>query len=279
MRQNNTIGNFKISNVRQRSSTNSMKTKQSLILWGAIVCSQSHAQWVVTDPQVLFQTLHNGRVAVDQLTTTRDVKTYMGNPAAIHSVAGLDPLLGHLGRAPTERASASIWKEARDRIEKAITGKAGISFGGLYKRLGERIELPDGKQLLRSVESYKPFEAVFQAAEQADSALGDIQRRRQKLLEAVADTAQQIASATTQAEVMKLQGVATAQSAALSALGKEQDEAAARVQLREIQNRNDQARQDLARIEERVAEFGFAQREMNRLLQLKTAPVGLPVRP
>ena len=66
------------------------------------------------------------------------------------------------------------------------------------------------------------------------------------------------------------------QNAALAATDKELDQALALSQVQDAENRNDQAKQDQARIEEQRAEFSESIQKYNNTVKLTTEPAQFP---
>jgi predicted Holliday junction resolvase-like endonuclease len=81
-----------------------------------------------------------------------------------------------------------------------------------------------------------------------------VAQQRQALKSQIADTVNQLQAATTDAETQKLQGVLTAQSAQLAALGDDETNAATQAVVQDIANRNDQQKQQEAQDEEVAAD-------------------------
>jgi hypothetical protein len=82
-------------------------------------------------------------------------------------------------------------------------------------------------------------------------------------------------TATTMAEVAKLTGVLNAQNAELAAIDREREAPLSRVLMQHIENQTDDARQALARREERVADFRAAAEKLATFLTPDTTPVRL----
>jgi len=108
------------------------------------------------------------------------------------------------------------------------------------------------------------------------SVASDASTRRAAIKDRIAQTAAQLQSATTDAEVQKLQGVLTGLSADLNSTEAEVNQALASTLVQDIQNRNDERKQQQALAERHNAEFHEAISNCAVTFQLLTDPVVFP---
>ena len=238
--------------------------------------SPLQAQWQVTDPGAyaiseknhlteLAQFLEMVSNQVEQITTLNDqlnqLTTYVdrfGDPDALKNIIGVDDFLESITRD-------GVGKAIEDLRESADGGEA-ISYtaSGLYREISEETE---GKvKVTRDTEDYKKFAAVHEASENYRQVHDDVQERRTELKETIAQTTQALENSTTDAETQKLTGVLVAQSAQLEAIDRELNAAAYQAILQDIENRNDEARQSQAALENHAADREDAFTKMQSLI-------------
>lgn len=82
------------------------------------------------------------------------------------------------------------------------------------------------------------------------------------------ETTRALQSATTDAEVQKLQGTLASQNAQLTALQGDVQNAATQVLVQDALNRNDEEKQEQARREKDAAEWGVINRDFDRVLTI-----------
>ena len=104
----------------------------------------------------------------------------------------------------------------------------------------------------------------------------DAAKRRTAIKNQIAQTAQQLQDATTDAEVQKLHAVLTGLNADLASTDDEVNQAASSVMVQDIQNRNDQQKQVQALTEQQNAEFEEALSNYTAKFQLLNAPTCFP---
>jgi hypothetical protein len=263
---------------------------KALITFTAIlgVASAAHAQYVVTDPvsDVLNQVMHLQDIAktveminnqVQQINTLtqelQQTQAYVkafGNPEELIHIVGADELIRSLktpgvGQPLIELQNGASGAEAfRD------------NQSGLYLKVGSDITTPNGAELPRDEELYRKFAASAAAVQNFKTVFNDVSQRREVLKRQIADTTQQLQAATTAAETQKLTGVLTGYNAGLAAADKEVDQALGESVVLTMQNDSDREKQDLARAEERKAEFGEAMSKYSETFQINDAPAAFP---
>ena len=122
----------------------------------------------------------------------------------------------------------------------------------------------------------KPIAAVQKTTDNYLSVSTDAAARRVALKNEIAATTEQLKSATTDAEVQKLQGVLIGLSAALNNTDYEINQATASALVQDIANRNDTQRQVEAQQQQQHAEFTEAIQQYGQTFKLLNAPTAFP---
>ena len=104
----------------------------------------------------------------------------------------------------------------------------------------------------------------------------DVAARRVAIKNQIAQTTAQLRSATTDAEVQKLQGVLSSLNADLASTDSEVNQAIGSALVQDIQNRNDQQKQQRALLERQNAEFEEAITNYTAKFRLLNAPSVFP---
>ena len=223
----------------------------------------------VIDFSVLAQTVQHLAVAEQQVQLVQTGLKQMGDPAAIGAkmVPALIQSLGRLGVGQTGL-----------ELRTSATGTAGVAYDGdgLYSPPTEVILTSDGQQFQRQLEPYKKFDAVTRGRAALEQVMQDTEERRQQLRRQIQSSISQLQSAKTMAEVQKVQGTITAESAELAAIDREREAAINSIQVQGIENQTDAARQELARLEERLVEFRSASDKVGHLLTPDPTPIVIP---
>ncbi len=242
--------------------------KQTLPLLALLLASPASAQFVVIDPSVLAQVVQEVAVTMEQLQQLKTEVDRLGDPAAV----ALDA-----ARVLQRQLSLKGVARTLDEVQAAASGSAALHYdgNGLYRPPGEIIVTADGRQTSRVLEKYRKFDAVTQAKITLEDVMRDTEERRQHLRQQLQQTLGQLQTATTMAEVAKVSGVLNAQSAELAAVDREREAALSRVLVQHIENQTDGARQELARREERAADFRAASEKLANFLTPDTTPVHL----
>jgi prefoldin subunit 5 len=263
---------------------------KALITFTAIlgVASAAHAQYVVTDPvsDVLNQVMHLQDIAktveminnqVQQINTLtqelQQTEAYVkafGNPEQLVHIVGADELIRSLKTPGVGQPLI--------QLQNGASGSEAFrdDQNGLYLRVGANITTPNGTELPRNEELYRKFAASDAAIQNFKTVFKDVSQRREVLKRQIADTTQQLQAATTAAETQKLTGVLTGYNAGLAAADKEVDQALGESVVLTMQNDSDREKQDLARAEERKAEFGEAMSKYSETFQINDAPAAFP---
>lgn len=247
----------------------------------------ARAQWIVYDPvnnmqQILntaqeiakFVEVINNQVQqietlTDQLDEFRDYKEKFGDPRAV-ALAMVPALNADLMRT-----------ELGDDLDDLLTiadGAFALNYdgGGIFQVVGETFTTPRGQVITRPADGYKPFAAVSRTADNYMTVAEDVAARRLAIKNQIAQTTAQLRSATTDAEVQKLQAVLTGLSSDLNSTDAELQQAVAATLVQDIQNRNDQQKQQRALLERQNAEFEEAITNYTAKFRLLNAPSVFP---
>ena len=227
------------------------------------------AQLPVIDAPVLAQVAQQLIVNNQQLFLSQTELNWLGNPAQARAQM-VPALLNSLTRSGVGQTGLELRTSA--------TGSAGVSYDGdgLYHPPGETITTSDGQQFERPAEPFRKFDAITRGRAALENVMHDTEERRQDLRSQIKSSASQLQAAPTLAEVQKLQGVLIAQNAELGAVQHERDDALSKILVQGIENQTDAARQEEARLEERIVDFRTASVKLGRLLIPNTQPVRLP---
>jgi hypothetical protein len=247
----------------------------------------ARAQWIVYDPtmniqQILDQaeniakyvTMIDNQVQQittlgDQLSEFKNYESLFGNPSQV-VLSTFQPLVNDLTKTELGQTLTTL--------ESAInTGDAMLyTAGGLFDSVGTTFTTPDGQTVTRQTDPFKSIAAVQKTTDNYLSVSTDAAARRVALKDEIAATTEQLKSATTDAEVQKLQGVLTGLSAALNNTDYEINQATASALVQDIANRNDTQRQVEAQQQQQNAEFTEAIQKYGQTFKLLNAPTAFP---
>ena len=147
---------------------------------------------------------------------------------------------------------------------------------GLFHSIGTTFTTPNGQTVTRQQATYLPVAAVQKTTDNYLSVSTDATARRVALKDEIAATTEQLKSATTDAEVQKLQGVLIGLSSALNNTDYEINQATASALVQDIANRNDAQRQVEAQKQQQHAEFSEAVQQYGQTFKLMNAPTAFP---
>jgi hypothetical protein len=260
-----------------------------VVIAAALLCAaSSRAQYVVYDPSLHTQNIVNQaanlakyvqmiqnqvqqiNTLTSQLQQLQQYNQVFGNPSQILNLAGLTGLITDLHDTGVGQAIG--------QLENLAQGVDALRYdaSGLYHNIGEAFKTPNGSTLPRDQNSYRQFAAVNETTKNFSDVYADVITRRQSLKQDIAATTAQLRMATTASEVQKLTGLLVGQNAALAATDKELDQALSLSLVQDAENRNDQAKQDQARIEEQRAEFSESVQKYNNTVRLSSEPAQFP---
>lgn len=158
------------------------------------------------------------------------------------------------------------------------SGNIALTYNdsGIYSTVGTSFQTPRGQTIQRPADQYKPFSAVINSASNYVAVADNAAQRRASIKNQIAQTTQQIQSATTDAQVQKLHAVLTSLNGDLASTDDELHQAADSSVVQDIQNRNDQQKQIQALTEQQNAEFEEAVSNYTAKFQLLDAPTTFP---
>lgn len=223
----------------------------------------------VIDVSVLGKLIEDVRIATEQLEQVTTLVDRMGNPADVR-LDGVRDLLRSINQMGVG--------VPLDELQEMASGLEGVLYEahGLYRALGEVVTTADGAAFPRMTEAYRKYNATTRARVALEEVMDDTDQRRQAVRDQMFLTVVQVRAAETQAEVAKLHAILTAQAAELAAIDRERDAAQARVMAQRTENETDAARQDWARLEERMVDFRTASGQLSRFLTPDPSPVRIP---
>ena len=253
-----------------------------------VLCSLStHAQWVVFDPALQTQSILNSAQEIakfvevvnnqvqqiqslaNQLNEFKHYEDLFGDPKSV--------ALSMVSALTTDLRKTEPGKNLEDLL-KSADGAYALTYdaSGIYHAVGEIFTTPGGQKITRPADEYRSYAAVNRAADNYVSAASDAASRRTMLKNQIAQTTEQLKTATTDAEVQKLNGVLLGLSADLASADHEVNQALASALVQDIQNRNEEQKRQQARQEQQQAEFHEATANYNAKFQLLAAPVQFP---
>jgi hypothetical protein len=264
-----------------------MKKLIAIIAVALPLAFSARAQWIVYDPisnvqQILDQAeniakyvtmIDNQVQQIDTLTSQlsefKNYESLFGNPSqvALSMVPALDSDLQNT--------------EPGQNLENLVTSADGnyaltYNDNGLYATVGVSFQTPRGQTIQRPADQYKKYAAIADTANNYDSVADDAAKRRATIKDEIAQTTEQLKSATTDAQVQKLQGVLTSLNGDLASTDDELNQATDSALVQSIQNQNDQQKQVQALTEQQDAEFEEATSNYMVTFQLLDQPVAFP---
>jgi hypothetical protein len=265
-----------------------MRTIRAFIAVSLLGIASANAQYIVYDPTSNIQNIIDQAVnvakyvqmienQVQQITTLtsqlNELQHYnqiFGDPSKIIDLAGFTGLVTDLQNTGVGQAIGSL--------QSLSQGIDALKYdaNGLYHNIGETFTTPDGKAVSRDQTSYRPFAAINETTKNFSDVYADVIARRQSLKQDIAATTAQLRSATTASEVQKLTGLLVGQNATLAATDKELDQALSLSLVQDAENRNDQQKQQQARIEEQQAEFTQSIQKYSNIVRLSAEPPAFP---
>jgi hypothetical protein len=272
---------------QNRKEKYSMKKLIALALVTVGLSLTARAQWIVYDPTMNLQQIRseaqnlakyiemiNNQVQQiqtleSQLTEFKHYEDLFGDPKSV-LLSTVQPLIGDLKK--TELGQTLTTLENTVNTTDAMLYNAN----GLFQSIGTTFTTPDGQTVTRQTNPFKPIAAVQKTTDNYLSVSTDAAIRRVALKNEIAATTEQLKSATTDAEVQKLQGVLTGLSAALNNTDYEINQATASALVQDIANRNDAQRQAEAQQQQQHAEFTEAIQQYGQMFKLLNAPTAFP---
>lgn len=181
-----------------------------------------------------------------QLAVQRRIRDVMGDPSA----AGAVVVLRDLGAVDLARNLGDTMSAAR-RLANAVESLRRTS-DGIYRRLDDRTVL--GRDFTRTPEPYRRYAAVERQADNLADAQQQTGERAAVLQADVAITLEQLRSASTQAEVEKLQAKLIVLNGQLVHIDAQRRNEAEKLTAQQIQNENQAAKERQDLLERQIAE-------------------------
>jgi hypothetical protein len=283
----NLVERKRITKKTTKERTNNVKKLIAIIAVALPLALSTQAQYIVYDPtmniqqiideaesiakyvQMIDNQVQQIQTLTDQLNQFEHYEALFGDPSKVvlSMVAPLETDLRNLEPV-----------QSLENLVSSADGTAALTFNdaGIYATVGASFQTPRGQTVQRPADQYKPFAAVINSASNYVAVADSAAQRRATIKNAIAQTTQQLQSATTDAEVQKLQGVLTSLNSDLASTDDEVNQAASAALVQDIQNRNDQQKQILALTEQQNAEFTEAVSNYTAKFQLLNAPTTFP---
>lgn len=255
-----------------------MKPIRLILCVAAMLPLSAHAQFIVNDPVAVAQSAVQHTIELAQyvemvsnqveqinLLTSQlnEVTAYVeafGDPSSLLSITGADQIIGQL-RLPSSG-------QPLGDLQRASSGATSLTntSGGLFRPI-ESIDI-SGVQIPRHEELYRKYGALEDTETNYRTVHEESADRIRTLKENISDTTRSLQSATTDAEVQKLQGTLASQNAQLTALQGDVQNAATQVLVQDALNRNDEEKQKQAQREKDAAEWGITTKQFDQLMTL-----------
>ena len=264
-----------------------MKKLIAIIAVAVPLAYSARAQWIVYDPtsniqQILDEAENLAEYAemIDnevsqiqtldsQLSEFKNYENLFGNPAqvALSMVPALDSDLQN--------------SEPGQQLENLVSSADGnLAFtyndNGIYATVGATFQTPRGQTIQRPADEYKKYAAITDTAKNFVAVADDAAKRRATIKQQIAQTTEQLKSATTDAQVQKLHAVLTSLNGDLASTDDEINQAADSALVQSIQNQNDRQKQIQALTEQQNAEFEEATSNYMATFQLLDQPSMFP---
>jgi hypothetical protein len=205
----------------------------------------------------------------DQLSEFKNYESLFGNPSQV-TLSNAAPLMADLQSL-----------EPGLNLENIVANADGTSAltynnSGIYATVGTSFQTPGGQTIQRPADQYKAFAAIINTASNYVAVADNAAQRRTTIKNQIAQTTQQLQSASSDAEVQKLHAELTSLNADLASTDDEVNQAATSALVQDIQNRNDQQKQVQALTEQQNAEFTEAVSNYTAKFTLLDAPTTFP---
>lgn len=257
-----------------------MKLVRIILAGAAVMPLSANAQFIVNDPIAVaqgaiqhatelaqFVEMVGNQVEQISLLTSQlnEVTAYVdafGDPSSLLNITGADQIISQL-RLPS---SGQLLGD----LQRASSGTASLAntSGGLFRPI-ESIRI-DGVEIPRHEDLYRRYGALEDTGANYRTVDDESAARIRTLKDNISETTTALQSATTDAEVQKLQGTLASQNAQLTALQGEAQNAAIQVLVQDALNRNDKEKQQDAEREKNAAEWGVINRDFDRILTIPT---------
>lgn len=182
----------------------------------------------------------------EQLAEQRRIREVLGNPTA----AGAQMILDRFAPAELARTYGETVRAVR-RLADATTSLQRTAEG-IYQKLEDRTVL--GKDFIRQPAAYRRYAAVDRQADQAATVFDETETRRQTLQADLAATLAALRSASTQAEVDKLNVKVAALNGQLALLAAQRRDETDKLHAQHIQNDNQAAKERQDFLEKQIVD-------------------------
>jgi hypothetical protein len=182
----------------------------------------------------------------DQLAEQRRIREVLGDP----SLAGSQMVIDKLAPDDLARTYGETLRTVR-RLADA-TASLRRTAEGIYGELEDRTALK--QSFTRQTATYRRYAAVDQQAENAARVFDETTARQTELQSDLAGTLAALKSATTQAEVDKLNAKIAALNGQLAVVAAQRRDEADKLQAQQIQNENQAAKERQDLLEKQIAE-------------------------
>ena len=245
--------------------------KSSRILLFVCLVSSAFAQWIVNDPinTVINTGIQSAQIAnhvevlrqwaaqlenlnrqirqlEDQLAEQRRIREVLGNPTAAGAQMVLDKL------APEELART--YGQTLQAVRRLADATASLrrTADGIYGALENRTAF--GREFARQPGAYRRYAAVDQQAENLGRVYDDTAARQTALQTDLAATLASLKTATTQAEVDKLNVKVTALNGQIALIATQRRDETDKLSAQQIQNENQAAKERQDLLEKQIAD-------------------------
>lgn len=208
-----------------------VSAKAQIPVTDAAAIAQSAQEHIMEYAEMIEHTLNQIEQIehqIEQITQMEDYLDRFGNPEEILGMAGLDKMYEMLVKEP-------FWK-LEDEVLDGLDGAEIFEYDGrgVYTPIGDAIIFGD-IEIPRDPEIYRGDAAVARQVKHYQTAYEEIWEERTMLKEAIAESAAELETAETDAEVQKLTALLNAQSAQLTALDNELYHASNALQARQAE--------------------------------------------
>ena len=266
-----------------------MKKLIAIIAIAMPLAFSARAQWIVYDPtvnteqiiaqaeniakyvQMIDNQVQQIQTLGDQLSEFKNYEKVFGNPSqvALSMVPNLD-----LDLKTAEPG------QLLENLVSSADGNLAFTYNdnGIYATVGSSFQTPRGQTIQRPADEYKKYAAITDTAKNYVAVADDAAKRRATIKQQIAQTTEQLKSATTDAQVQKLHAVLTSLNGDLASTDDEINQAADSALVQSIQNQNDRQKQIQALTEQQDAEFEESMSNYATKFQLLDQPVSFPTR-
>ncbi|HEX3719550.1 MAG TPA: hypothetical protein VH595_16470 [Verrucomicrobiae bacterium] len=264
-----------------------MKKLIVAIFIGLPLAFSARAQWIVYDPTMNVQQILDEAQSIAKYVTMIDNQVQQINTltSQLNEFEKYEAVFGNpsqvaLSMVPALNSDLQS-PEPGQNLENLVSnanGNIALTYNnnGIYATVGGSFQTPGGQTVQRPTNQYQRFSAIINTASNYVSVADNAAQRRATIKTNIAETTQQLQTATTDAQVQKLHATLTSLNSDLASTDDEVNQAASSAMVQDIQNRSDQQKQIQALTEQQNAEFEEAVSNYTAKFQLLTAPTTFP---